>query len=75
MNWLEGYKTYIVAGVMILMAIAKGQGWISQDTYWEINGILVALGLSALRSGAKADAQTAATQAVTLAAECQDSKK
>ena len=75
MKWFEGYKTYIVAGLMIALVIAKSKGLISQEAYIEINGILVAFGISTLRMGAKADAQTAATQAITLAAECQEPKQ
>lgn len=51
MNYLEGYKTYIVGAVMILLAIAKGQGWITVDTYTEVTGILVGMGLWTLRAG------------------------
>lgn len=56
---IEGYKTYIVAALMIALAIAKGQGWISSETFMEIMGILGGLGLSTLRSGAKSDAAKA----------------
>jgi hypothetical protein len=48
---LEGKKTYIVGAVMILLAIAKGQGWITADTYTEVTGILVGMGLWTLRAG------------------------
>lgn len=52
---LDGYKTYIVAGVMILVAIAeKGLGidvpGVTLDNNWMLL-ILNALGLGALRSG------------------------
>ncbi len=48
---LEGKKTYIVGAVMILLTIAKGQGWITADTYAEVTGILAGLGLWTLRAG------------------------
>lgn len=51
MAWLDGKKTYIVGAVMIFMAIAKGQGWITPDTHAEVTGILVGLGLWTLRAG------------------------
>jgi hypothetical protein len=74
MDILQGNKTYIVAGIMILLAIAKGQGWITAETYVEVNGVLVALGFSFLRAGGKADAAIATEQAITLAKECKDER-
>lgn len=50
-KWFDGYKTYIVGACMIILAIAKGQGWITPDTYAEVTGILVGLGLWTLRAG------------------------
>ncbi len=47
----SGKKTYIVGTVMILLTLAKGQGWITTDTYTEVTGILVGLGLWTLRAG------------------------
>jgi len=75
MGFLEGYRTYLVAAIMIAMVLAKGQGWINSDTYWEINGILVALGLSTLRAGGKVDAQAAAAETVAKLDECKDMGK
>ncbi len=71
---LEGYRTYIIAGVMILLVIARAQGWISTETYAEINGILIALGISTLRAGSKADAEAAAELTVAKLGECQGDK-
>lgn len=48
---LCGKKTYIVGAVMILLTIAKGQGWITADIYAEVTGILAGLGLWTLRAG------------------------
>ena len=52
---MSGSKTYIVAGVMIVLALVKGWGYISPDTYQEIQAILVGFGLMALRSGVSRD--------------------
>lgn len=48
---LEGYRTYIVAIIMIALAIAKSQGWITSETYLEVQGALSGAGLWFLRSG------------------------
>ncbi len=50
-TFLEGKKTYIVGAIMVILAIAKGQGWINSDTYAEVTGIMVGLGLWTLRVG------------------------
>lgn len=47
---LEGRKTYIVAFVMTLLNLAVALNWISVDHLNQINVILTALGLGALRS-------------------------
>jgi hypothetical protein len=60
---------------MIALVLAKNFGWINSDTYWEINGILVALGLSTLRAGSKVDAQTAAAETVAKLDECKELPK
>ena len=54
---MTGYKTYIVAVVMIGLALVKGWGYISADTYQEIQAILVGLGLMAMRAGISTDCQ------------------
>ncbi len=48
---LEGKKTYITAGVAALASFALAMGWLSQDQYQVIIGLLGSLGLAALRSG------------------------
>jgi hypothetical protein len=54
---MSGYRTYIIGAVMIGLVLAKGWGWISVDTYQEIQAILVGLGFVTLRAGIKNDCQ------------------
>jgi hypothetical protein len=51
MMTLEGKKTYITAGVVALASFALAMGWLSQEQYQVIIGLLGSLGLAALRSG------------------------
>ena len=48
---LEGKKTYITAVVMALGSFAMAMGWLSQEQYQVIVGLVASLGLAALRSG------------------------
>jgi hypothetical protein len=48
---LEGRKTYISAGLLALMAFARGIDWLDQQQYELIMGLLGSLGLAALRAG------------------------
>ena len=48
---LDGKKTYIVALVLALLNLAVAFNWVTVDQLTQINTILVALGLGALRSG------------------------
>ncbi len=48
---LEGKKTYLTAGLMALMAFARGMGWLDPQQYELILGLLGSLGLAALRAG------------------------
>jgi hypothetical protein len=48
---LEGKKTYITAAVAALASFALAMGWLSQDQYQVVLGLLGSLGLAALRSG------------------------
>ena len=48
---LEGKKTYITAMVLALGSFAMAMGWLSQEQYQVIVGLLASLGLAALRSG------------------------
>jgi hypothetical protein len=71
MMTLAGKKTYITAVVAALASFALAMGWLSQEQYQVILGLLGSLGLAALRSGvAKRDTDKARAsepeEAVTL---------
>lgn len=51
MNVLDGKKTYIVAAVLGLLNAAVYLNWITVDQLAQINTVLVALGIGALRAG------------------------
>jgi hypothetical protein len=51
MMTLEGKKTYITAVALALGSFAMAMGWLSQEQYQVIVGLLASLGLAALRSG------------------------
>jgi hypothetical protein len=51
MMTLDGKKTYITAAVAALASFALAMGWLSQEQYQVILGLLGSLGLAALRSG------------------------
>jgi hypothetical protein len=48
---LEGKKTYITAVVAALASFALAMGWLSQEQYQVVLGLLGSLGLAALRAG------------------------
>ena len=48
---LWGKKTYIVAVVIAVLNLAVAFGWVSPAQLEQINYVLVALGLGALRAG------------------------
>lgn len=48
---LSGKKTYLVAAILGLLNAAVYLNWITVDQLNQINAILVALGLGALRAG------------------------
>jgi hypothetical protein len=48
---LYGRKTYIVAVVIAVLNLAVAFGWVSPENLTQINVVLGALGLSALRAG------------------------
>lgn len=50
---LEGYKTYIVAIVLAVLNLLVALNVISPDHLTQINFVLTALGLGALRAGVK----------------------
>ena len=49
----EGYKTYIVALLVGLLAVAKFLGYVSPELYETLLGLLVGTGLYTLRSAVK----------------------
>jgi hypothetical protein len=51
MMTLEGKRTYITAVGLALGSFAMAMGWLSQEQYQVIVGLLASLGLAALRSG------------------------
>jgi hypothetical protein len=51
MMTLEGKKTYITAVALALGSFAMAMGWLSQEQYQVIVGLLASLGMAALRSG------------------------
>lgn len=57
---LEGKKTYITAVVLALASFAVAMGWLTNDQYQILIGLLGSFGLAALRSGvAKSTTETA----------------
>lgn len=50
-DFLAGKKTYIVAAVLAIVNFGVAMGWISPENLEQINVILVALGLGAIRAG------------------------
>ena len=51
MNALSGYKTYIIAGLVIIVTGLKGAGIIDDAMFQSIVTILGAFGLWTLRAG------------------------
>jgi len=51
MEILPGYKTYIVAALMGLLAVAKFLGYVDDATYAALIAALTGGGLAALRRG------------------------
>lgn len=51
MDFLKGRKTYLVAIIAIVLNTAVYMNWITVDQLTQINYVLAALGLAALRAG------------------------
>jgi hypothetical protein len=68
MMTLDGKKTYITAVVVALASFAMAMGWLSQEQYQVILGLLGSLGLAALRAGVAKGAAAPATEAEPEAA-------
>lgn len=52
-NSLSGYKTYIVALVIAVLNLAVAANWVTPEHLTQINLVLGALGLGAVRSAIK----------------------
>lgn len=50
---MAGYKTYVTAALIIALAVAKGLGYVPQDLYETLLGLLLGTGMAALRAGVK----------------------
>ncbi|MBW1918500.1 MAG: hypothetical protein JRI57_10850 [Deltaproteobacteria bacterium] len=65
---LVGKKTYLVALALALLTFARAGGWIDDNIYETLLGIMSALGLGALRAGlAKANDQQASPRKIPVA--------
>lgn len=51
MNFLSGYKSYLIGFLMILVAGLHAQGFISGDVKDMLQGILLGGGIMSLRAG------------------------
>lgn len=51
MAWFRGKKTFFVAVLMVILAGLKAEGYLSEETYQVLMGILGALGIASLRLG------------------------
>lgn len=52
---MEGYKTYIVAGLLILAGVLFSFGLLTSEVFQAILGLLLGTGMITLRSGVKSD--------------------
>ena len=48
---MGGSKTYMVAGLMVIIAGLHAQGYLNDSTYQSIQGLLTGAGLAFLRMG------------------------
>jgi len=48
---LQGKKTYLIGAAMVVLAGLKAQGYIGEDVYKIVEGLLLGGGLMALRAG------------------------
>ena len=46
---MAGYKTYFVAGAMVILAGLHSQGYLNDSTYQSLQGLLTGGGLAFLR--------------------------
>ena len=52
-DYLNGKKTYIVAGIVAAIVFAQVVGWVNPDQVEIIYGVLAAVGLYAVRDAIK----------------------
>ena len=52
-EFLRGKKTYIAVAIGVIMAGLYGQGYISEQVYVEVTGILGMVGLATIRHAVK----------------------
>jgi copper homeostasis protein CutC len=50
---LKGYRTYLAAGVMVVLAGLKALGYIDEQTYQTLLAVAGAMGLTFLRMAVK----------------------
>lgn len=50
-NFLSGKKTYIIVLIGAVLNLSVAFGWVSVEQLEQINAVLLALGLGALRAG------------------------
>jgi hypothetical protein len=50
---LKGYKAYLVGAGLVIAAGLKAQGYISEEVYQVLLGLLGGAGIAALRAGIK----------------------
>jgi len=50
MSKLSGMKTYLSAAAMAIAVFLRAMGWLDQEQYEMLLGLLAALGLGALRA-------------------------
>lgn len=51
MRKLQGYKTYLMAGLAGVVTVLKGLGYLDETTFQVLMGLLGAGGLATLRAG------------------------
>jgi hypothetical protein len=55
MAWLSGYKTYILAICVVIVAAAHHFGWLDDKLFTTLIAVLVGGGMFTLRSAVKAE--------------------
>lgn len=55
MGILSGWKTYVVAALMVILSGLHAQGYIGDSLFGTLSTLLTGLGLGFLRAGVKTD--------------------